>query len=392
MSKKKIKKLKPSFFSQLFHKPLLYLFLLFFLPFLIWGTKQTQQVISFGKNTANLLKPQGTYGSIDPLEGYPSGDPPPEENPDLNLSIRGHVPANGEKYPIDLSNGVMGEKTPQIGKILDGRPTIVSLYKIYSWVGDFKTGRRGVPMPVPDDPAAGVKQIQMIGLQTSPGEGIKVPPVYGNPISPEYNAMVIYADNNSITLKYTREDNIGIKNGYAIQIEEIAVDPGLLGLYQSLNAGGRRELPAVSNEQVVGTAKGNEIRVVIRDTGDFLDPRSKLDWWQGVDYPPVPTDAVNYPSPTQTAQPTTFTQPTSQPPPVQPTAANIQPTVFIPSPTNTAKISPTRSQTPVVITEPTISAVPTVTPTPTPPLLSKIKTGWDNLITTLIKFSKVILP
>lgn len=222
------------------------------------------------------------YGSIDPIERYPSGDPPPERHPDLNIAaIRGYVQATGQKSPIDLSNGEVGEKTPQIWKITNTKPTIVSLYRIFSWVGNANTGKRGVPMPLEDDPAASVKQIQMIGIQTTKGESVKTPPVYGNPISPDYNAMVIFADDNNITLKYTREDNIGIRNGYAIQIEGLCVDPNLLQLYNQLDSSGRNDLPAVSNEQVIGTANSNEIRVVIRDTGDFLDPRSKLDWWQG---------------------------------------------------------------------------------------------------------------
>lgn len=380
MHKKKIKYYHPSFFSSLFHKPLLFLFILFFLPFLVWGIQQTQQVTSFGKN----IFPQASYGSIDPIEGYPGG-PPPENHPDLNLAIRGYVPTTGEKYPIDLSNGLMGEKTPQIGKMLSGRPTIVSLYRIYAW--DWTTGRKTVPMPEADDPAASVQQVSMIGLSTSAGEGVKVPPVYGNPISPEYNAMVIFANDDSITLKYTREDNIGINNGYAIQIENINVDPNLLSLYNQLDNSGRRELPAVSNEQVIGTAKGNEIRVVIRDTGDFLDPRSKLDWWQGVDYPPVPTDIVQ--NPTQTVQPTTVSRPTTAPTvretiPTTPLFPTAIVTIGV-----TKTFTPTKSTSSVIIVEPTIS---TATPTSAPSLIVKLKADWDNFLTSIIKFTKVILP
>jgi hypothetical protein len=128
-----------------------------------------------------------------------------------------------------------------------------------------------------DNPVA---QVQMIGIQTNQGETIKVP-TSGYNIGGGYNAMVLFADNNNITLKYTREDNIGIKNGYAIQVEGICVDPNLLNLYNQNNSSGRNELPAVEGGKPIGTANNKEIRVVIRDTGDFLDPRSKLDWWQG---------------------------------------------------------------------------------------------------------------
>lgn len=392
MKKRAKKTHKKIFFLALFDKPLLILTLLLFLPFILWGIQQTQQVISFGKNSDIKLNPlASSYGTIDPIDRYPAGDPAPQNHPDLNLAIRGYVQTNGEKYPIVLGEG--GDpKAPQIGKILSTRPTIVSLYKIYGW--DWATNRKTVPMPEPNDPAASVKQVQMIGLATNAGEEILVPDS-GYRIGGNYQVMVIYADENSITVKYGREDNIGIKFGYAIQVEEINVNPDLLNLYRSLNAGGRGDLPALVGGQVMGTAKGNEIRVVIRDTGDFLDPRSKLDWWQGVDYPPVPTDIVKNPSPTQIVlRPTTppVTQPT-----VQPTTYNPQPTTYIPSPTTLPQ--PTSPQAVVVLIPPTAPPIPTSTLTPTPaPFIDIGKavkvtlTVWENLVTNLIKFSKVILP
>jgi hypothetical protein len=51
-----------------------------------------------------------------------------------------------------------------------------------------------------------------------------------------------------------------------------------------LNAGGRRKLPAVNNLSIIGTAAGDEVDVIVRDSGSFLDPRSWQDWWQ--DQPP----------------------------------------------------------------------------------------------------------
>lgn len=226
----------------------------------------TPTLLSCPQNSGN------SYGSIDPLQKYPAGDPPPDQHADLNIILRGYVPTIGEKNPLVL--GEAGDpKAPQIWKIIDRRPTIVSLYKVFGW--DWTTNKRTTPQS--DNSVA---QVQMIGIQTNQGENIKVP-TSGYVIGGSYNAMVLYADNNNITLKYTREDNIGINNGYAIQIEGICVDANLLSLYNQLNSAGRNELPAVSGGSVIGKANNTEIRVVIRDTGDFLDPRSKLDWWQG---------------------------------------------------------------------------------------------------------------
>lgn len=376
-------------------------------------------MVSFGKNPdAKYVSPirplaetggcstasSNTYGTIDPIDKYPAHDPPPDQHPDLNITaIRGYVPAGGEKYPLVL--GEAGDpKAPQIWKITDKIPEIVSLYKVNSW--DWNTNRKGPPMPLPDDPAASVKPISMIGLRTTPGEVIKVPNS-GYIIGGNYQVMVIFANNNNITVKYGREDNIGIKFGYAVQIEGTCVDPNLLNLYNQLNSAGRNDLPALTGGQVLGTANGNEIRVVIRDTGDFLDPRSKLDWWQGVDYPytpppnpptiiptkplpsvplttPVPTASPFVPSittiPNVSAVPTTPIIPTA--PPQQPTLTNPSsfPTLTIPAPTS---IPP--------------SSTPTLTPTPAPIIdldksVENIKFIWKKLLIHITNLSKSILP
>jgi hypothetical protein len=40
-------------------------------------------------------------------------------------------------------------------------------------------------------------------------------------------------------------------------------------------------LPALRPGQPIGRAPGSEIDAAIRDSGAFLDPRSRKDWWQG---------------------------------------------------------------------------------------------------------------
>jgi hypothetical protein len=79
-------------------------------------------------------------------------------------------------------------------------------------------------------------------------------------------------------LKYTGEDNV--VHGYTLHLEEICVDPDLLALYQFWNTAGREQLPALAAGQSFAVALEGEIRVAIRDTGAFLDPRSEKDWWK----------------------------------------------------------------------------------------------------------------
>ncbi len=408
MKKKRVRHQKFPLFSILFHKPLLFIFLLILLPILVWGIQQTQQMISFGKNSAKKIQLSqssscpttsgNSYGTIDPIDKYPSGDPPAELHPDLNITaIRGFVPSTGEKYPLVLGEG--GDpKAPQIWRITDKIPEIVSLYRVNFW--DWKTNTKGPPMPLPDDPAASVKQISMIGLATTPGETIRVP-YSGYIIGGDYQVMVIFANENNITVKYGREDNIGIKFGYAIQIDGVCVDPNLLQLYRQLNAVGRNDLPAVEGGKAIGVAQGNEIRVVIRDTGDFLDPRSKLDWWQ-TDYP--------YTSPTN---PPTV-KPTSPPKPTTPPIPTIVPsTPLLPSPTPLPQIQPSPTNTPVTIPStppstiiiyvtPTLTVptnTPTSIPTPTvapiidfPKTINNARSTLTVIITSIKTFLLTILP
>lgn len=94
-----------------------------------------------------------------------------------------------------------------------------------------------------------------------------------------YRAMVLFVDSDSITLKYTREDNIIY--GYAIHIEGICVEPRLVALYDQMNRAGRRSLPVLRGLQPLGRAIGGEILLSIRDSGAFMDPRVEKDWWQG---------------------------------------------------------------------------------------------------------------
>jgi hypothetical protein len=93
--------------------------------------------------------------------------------------------------------------------------------------------------------------------------------------------MVLYAEEKRITFGYTRRDTVAA--GYAVHLEGVCVDPNLLALYrQQIRPDGYRatnRLPALRNNQPLGTALGTEIQLAIRDRGTFMDPRSCKDWW-----------------------------------------------------------------------------------------------------------------
>jgi len=109
-----------------------------------------------------------------------------------------------------------------------------------------------------------------------PGEILELP-TSGYEVAPGMGARVLLATEESITLKYTAEDNVVW--GYTIHMAGICVAPALLSLYQANDAAGRSELPGLAPEQAFARARGHEIQVAIRDTGAYMDPRSSKDWW-----------------------------------------------------------------------------------------------------------------
>jgi len=112
-----------------------------------------------------------------------------------------------------------------------------------------------------------------------PGESLHLPDRLGGDVGEGYKALVLYASAQRLTLKYTREDNVIA--GYTLHVENVDVDPILLALYQRLNNEGRHELPALRAGQAFGRASGDRVGLTIRDTGAFMDPRSRKDWWHG---------------------------------------------------------------------------------------------------------------
>lgn len=101
-------------------------------------------------------------------------------------------------------------------------------------------------------------------------------------IGTNQQAMVVYAGSQSLTLQYTLRDGPTgslAGSGYTVYITGLDVNPNIIAEYQDLNAKGRRPLPALAPNAVLGKARG-EVKVAIRDTLQWMDPRIKKDWWQ----------------------------------------------------------------------------------------------------------------
>jgi hypothetical protein len=213
----------------------------------------------------------GAYNAVYVIGPAQPEDPPAELHPDINLEIRGYTPTVGTLGLVDI-DGPSDVMAPQLATLFtDNRvPVVKQVYQVYDW--DWENDVRGNPI---------TRWVTLAGFGVATGEPICTPSS-GYDIGRSatgYEVMVLYASTNRITLKYTRDDSVAV--GYTIHIENINVDPGLLASYQAMNNQGRVYLPALFAGQHIGRAISTQLQVSIRDSGQFMDPRSHKDWWQG---------------------------------------------------------------------------------------------------------------
>jgi hypothetical protein len=224
-----------------------------------------------------------------------SVNPPPTDRPaaqhaDLNLALRSYIGTTGYLGLVDIS-GPTDSNAPQLYNLFGDKRTGVftSLSQVYDW--NWATNSRGAPIT---DPAVTLARLAMaVGEAVHvPGSGytIGTPSLIPAPgtaflktdllaAAGGYEVLVLYAATNRITLKYTRDDNV--IHGYTLHVEDVCVEPRLLALYQQMNTAGRANLPALRAGQSFGTARTTSIGAAIRDSGSFMEPRSRKDWWQG---------------------------------------------------------------------------------------------------------------
>jgi hypothetical protein len=218
----------------------------------------------------------GAVFNLIPIEGQPA-DRPDYLHGDLNLALRGYNFTTGALGLVNYTGGA-DPNAPQLAGLFEPNnyPGISAVYQVNSWNwGCGANGCAGPPITTPP--------VTLMSLQATPGQPIFIPERGPSIFGGNYKVMVLYAETQRITLGYTRQDTVA--NGYAVHLENICVDPNLLALYQAqVNAEGWHvtgQLPGLRHNEVLGTALSDEIQVVIRDRGAFMDPRSRKDWWQG---------------------------------------------------------------------------------------------------------------
>jgi hypothetical protein len=211
-----------------------------------------------------------SYGTLAPTV---TTDRPAAEHPDLNLTLRGWSPTQAQLSLVSYG-GPTDALAPQLDALFAPRrlPQFSSAYRVnhWDWQCDCRSG------PITD------YAVTLLGMSTAQGAAVHTPDS-GYNIGAGFEALVLYATESRLTLKYTSEDNV--VQGYTIHLEGVCVAPDLLALYRQLNASGRQRLPALRGGQALGRAAENEIRVAVRDNGAFLDPRSQKDWWKAYPLP-----------------------------------------------------------------------------------------------------------
>ena len=198
----------------------------------------------------------------------PPTDRPAAEHADLNLGLRGMTPVTAALDYIWIG-GPTDALAPDLKTLFQPprRPAIKQTYQIYDW--NWECNCRAGPIESPE--------VTFMEVKARPDEILTLP-ASGYEIGEGYEALVLYAEWTRITLKYTRNDNV--ISGYTLHLENVCIEPGLLQLYQTLDAAGRGQLPALRTGQPFARARSETVGLAIRDTGRFMDPRSRKDWWK----------------------------------------------------------------------------------------------------------------
>lgn len=209
---------------------------------------------------------------------------------DKNIELRSYTPNTDPGLRRELINYGSNDPTqpPQFATLFNPVqvPPLTGFYQIHqwNWAPSPNPGTRGGPKTSPP--------VTALGLATTPGQVIRVPRS-GYDIGGGMEVIVIFADEDSVALRYTREDSSGAA-GYTVHIDQICTDANLLALYNDLDdPHGPRyvfvppanrpylyNLPQLPAGQRLGTARGQEVVVAIVDSGAFMDPRSCNEWWQ----------------------------------------------------------------------------------------------------------------
>lgn len=209
---------------------------------------------------------------------------------DKNIALRGYTQnlSLGLRYDLVDYGSNTEVQPPQLATLFQPArvPAFSGLYQVYNWIW--------APSPATGGPGTIISTppVTALLLEAEPGENVYIP-ASGFDIGAGKEVIVLYADEDTIALRYTREDSSG-SPGYTLHIDGFCTDPNLIALYQALdNPAGPRydyvppanrpysyDLPALAAGEATGKTLDGRLFIAISDTGAFQDPRSCQDWWQ----------------------------------------------------------------------------------------------------------------
>ena len=201
--------------------------------------------------------------SLIPIDGERDTSHLPEEHGDLNLKLREPQRIEVERSLIDIPDSGVDPEAPRFSEVFEDN--FVAVYGIHNW--DWNCNCKGALIQEE-------YRAVLVGIETTPGEDVFIPPTENDIYQGEFYAIVLFASEDSLTFTYAREGTVA--NGYTIHYEGLQTDPNLLALYRRSEG---NQLPGLRLDTPVGTAT-DELIVAIRDNGTFLDARSREDWWQ----------------------------------------------------------------------------------------------------------------
>jgi hypothetical protein len=209
-----------------------------------------------------------------------------DENADFRLSILGYAPNNSALLDyVNYGGGGWTDDGPRFSAIFTPhrKPTFVKAYQVYQW--NWNQGAGSVP-PYGNRGALNSASggVTAIDFGTTKGESLNIPERTTPNAPGDYRALVLYAGPRELTLAYMLQDQVVVNGyGYVVHMVNFCVDPNLVATYRAqLDSTGRRssmKLPAIKNNQAVGSALGVTLTVAIRDGGAYMDPRGKTNWW-----------------------------------------------------------------------------------------------------------------
>ncbi len=246
--------------------------------------KRTLAIAIFTILTAFVVVPQAYSATDNPIPQQCAPVKRPgsvAEDTDVNLDARNKpkLVTDQPKTLVDVG-GPTDDAAPQFstlfGPTLEFNPKIADVYQLY-----LNDGKTLIPYDISSN--QGVTQIEL--KTDNPVLAPALDYDLGGDIL-HYAILYINEKTGTITLKGTPEDNA--VRGYTIHITGLEkIDPEIVKKYNESNdLYNRTKLAAISCGYPVGTPKnqggikGKTFRIAIADTGTFIDPRTRKDWWK----------------------------------------------------------------------------------------------------------------